>query len=168
MQVQLLADTARPPERGSKGAVGYDFFSNDENIVLPGILDNPKLEEFDPDSLANDIILTVKDIDPETCIGTPIKTGCAIALPEGHVGLFRDRSSYGVRGVIVTAGVIDPDYRGEVLVCLANLNIFPVLITPGAKIAQMLVLACRQDEVDVVTSLPATRRGAGGFGSTGG
>jgi dUTP pyrophosphatase len=97
----------------------------------------------------------------------PVKTGIAIELPPCHVGLIRDRSSYGVRGIVVTAGVIDPDYRGEIIICLANLNPFEIILSAGAKVAQMLVMPTCCTAVEIVESLSTTDRGGGGFGSSG-
>ena len=155
MRVKLLTDTAMAPTRGSDGAVGYDFYS-DEAVRLPTAQSTVSLYQNESSLIG--------DLEPST---VRIKTGCAIELPRGHVGLLKTRSSYAKRGVIVTGGVIDPDYRGEVLVCLENLNDFLVEIPKGSKIAQMLIIPCWRGQVGQVSDLSETQRGSGGFGSTG-
>ncbi len=103
-----------------------------------------------------------------------VPTGIVIALPPGCEAQVRPRSGLALRhGITVlnSPGTIDADYRGEVGVILANLGNEPFTVTRGMRIAQMVVakverLAWRQ--VDEVAQLPATARGAGGFGSTGG
>jgi len=116
-------------------------------------------------------------LDLRACLDAPIElapgelalvpTGLALAIPPGHVGLIRDRSSLAVAGLVCTAGVIDSDYRGEVMVALRNLGSSPFLIHHEDRIAQMLLLPCPQARVVELSDLPATRRGVGGFGSTG-
>ena len=104
---------------------------------------------------------------------TPVHTDVAVALPPGHFGDVRPRSSLAKIGVSVRGGVIDSDYRGELVVLL---HIDPsdegdgprdYLIKEGDRIAQLLVLPCATPEVAIVVNLPPTQRAAGGFGSTG-
>lgn len=99
-----------------------------------------------------------------------VGTGLAMALPPGHEGQVRPRSglarSHGVT-VLNAPGTIDADYRGEVVVLLVNLGGEPVTISPGQRIAQLVVAPVAQVSVDEVTTLPSSARGAGGFGSTG-
>jgi dUTP pyrophosphatase len=99
-----------------------------------------------------------------------VPTGLAIALPHGYEAQVRPRSGLAYNeGVTVlnAPGTVDADYRGEVKVILVNLSDKPVTLTPGQRIAQMVVapvttLAWAETEL-----LPETARGAGGFGSTG-
>jgi dUTP pyrophosphatase len=96
-----------------------------------------------------------------------VRTGVAIAVPFGNVGLICDRSSMGAKGVRTLGGVVDAGYRGEVLVLLINLTRAPLNISKGDKIAQMLVLPvnlCAVEERDVLSD---TARADSGFGSTG-
>jgi len=94
-------------------------------------------------------------------------TGIACAIPEGHVGLIRPRSSLAVRyGVDVLAGVIDSDYRGEIKVLFMNLGYEGVKLEAGDRIAQLLVVPVITESMEV-KDLPLTFRGGGGFGSTG-
>lgn len=96
-----------------------------------------------------------------------LRTGIAMAIPEGHVGLICDRSSMGAKGVRTLGGVVDSGYRGEVQVLLINLRNEPLTVRAGDKIAQMLVLPVNLAQVEEAKSLDNTQRGAGGFGSTG-
>lgn len=100
-----------------------------------------------------------------------VPTGIALALPEGCEGQVRPRSGLALRhGVTVlnSPGTIDSDYRGEIGVILANLGSESVTIARGERIAQLVVAPVRQVEWQTVASLPASPRGAGGFGSSGG
>lgn len=96
-----------------------------------------------------------------------VKTGIAMQIPKGHVGLVRDRSSMGKQGITVVGGVIDSDYRGELMVMLVNLVHQSVVILPGDKIAQILILPVHTPELEEVVELDASSRGDKGFGSTG-
>jgi dUTP pyrophosphatase len=96
-----------------------------------------------------------------------VRTGYAFELPKGHYGQLRERSSLAKQGLIATAGVIDSDYRGEVMVALANLSDNPKVIKGGERFAQMIVLPINSMNVEVATMLTDTDRGQGGFGSTG-
>lgn len=98
-----------------------------------------------------------------------IRTGIAMAIPDGYVGLIWPRSSLAVKyGVTVEAGVIDSDYRGEVTVLLRN-NTKNLALTfnAGDRVAQMVIQAYSTLPAVEVDDLPDTERGAGGFGSTG-
>ncbi len=97
-----------------------------------------------------------------------VKTGIAIEFTSGHGALLRDRSSMASRGLAVTAGVIDAGYRGEIQVIMHNLSDQDVFIAAGDKIVQMIpVLPQTNFPVEEVDDLTETKRGAGGFGSTG-
>jgi dUTP pyrophosphatase len=99
-----------------------------------------------------------------------VPTGFAIALPAGYEGQVRPRSGLAAKhGVTVlnAPGTIDADYRGEVKVILINLGDEPFVVTRGMRIAQMVVAPVVAVDVAEVDGLPATARGAGGFGSTG-
>ena len=97
-----------------------------------------------------------------------IKTGIAMAIPVGYVGLFWDKSGVAVkRGMKTIAGVIDAGYRGEVLVGLHNLGNEPQTFNVGDKVAQMLIQKVEHFALEEVSELDETARGEGGFGSTG-
>ncbi|MCC6646582.1 MAG: dUTP diphosphatase [Polyangiaceae bacterium] len=99
-----------------------------------------------------------------------VKVGVALALPAGHVGLVCPRSglalAHGV-GVVNGPGVLDEDYRGEVGVLLINHGAAKVELSRGERVAQLVVLPAPLVEAREVDSLDETRRGDGGFGSTG-
>jgi dUTP pyrophosphatase len=97
-----------------------------------------------------------------------VATGLFLAVPEGHVGLLRDRSSMALKKIRVYAGVIDSSYRGEVLVLLQFDGDGNYHIEPGDKIAQLLVVPTASALAVMETpNLDATTRGDAGFGSTG-
>ncbi len=97
-----------------------------------------------------------------------VKTGIAIEFTSGHGALLRDRSSMASRGLAVTAGVIDAGYRGEIQVIMHNLGASDAAIAAGDKIVQMIPVRPETNfPVEEVDDLSETKRGAGGFGSTG-
>lgn len=100
-----------------------------------------------------------------------IPTGIAIGLPgPDYVALVFARSGLGIKHGIAPAncvGVIDSDYRGEILVGLQNSSDTDYTIQPGNRIAQLAVMPVIQAELEVTDTLDKTERGAGGFGSTG-
>jgi dUTP pyrophosphatase len=99
-----------------------------------------------------------------------VPTGIAIALPEGYEAQIRPRSGLALNhGVTVlnSPGTIDADYRGEIQVILANLGGAPVTIARGQRIAQLVVAPVARVAWQETARLPESRRGAGGFGSTG-
>ena len=100
-----------------------------------------------------------------------IPTGIAIALPAAdYVALVFARSGLGIKHGIAPAncvGVIDSDYRGEILVGLQNSGDTDYTVQPGDRIAQLMITPVIQVQVRMVEELDDTARGAGGFGSTG-
>ena len=100
-----------------------------------------------------------------------IPTGIAIALPSAdYVALVFARSGLGIKHGVAPAncvGVIDSDYRGEVLVGLQNAGSADYTVQPGDRVAQLMIAPVIQAAVRLVDDLDETRRGTGGFGSTG-
>ena len=100
-----------------------------------------------------------------------IPTGIAIALPSAeYVALVFARSGMGIKHGVAPAncvGVIDSDYRGEIMVGLHNAGESDYTVQPGDRIAQLMVVPVVQAQVQMVEELDDTARGAGGFGSTG-
>lgn len=99
-----------------------------------------------------------------------IRTGLSVAIPEGYVGLIYARSGLACKSGIAPAnkvGVIDADYRGEIMVCLFNHGNNSYTISDGDKIAQMVVTPFVHCEYEEADELDETVRGNGGFGSTG-
>jgi dUTP pyrophosphatase len=102
--------------------------------------------------------------------GAKLRTGLALAIPVGFVGMIADRSSMASKGLKTAGGIIDSGYRGEVQVVLWNLTDQEMLVQAGDRIAQLLVIPVALPRVEVVADFAdggATSRGAGGFGSSG-
>lgn len=143
LSVKKLRDGAEIPENATTGSAGYDLCAClDQSVVIaPG----------------------------ETC---KVGTGIAIALPDENCAAFLyARSGLGVKHGIVPAncvGVIDADYRGEIIVGLTNHSQVAFTVNHRDRIAQMVIAPVFHPEVIECTELDDTERGAGGFGSTGG
>ena len=102
-----------------------------------------------------------------------INTGVHVEIPKGWVGLLLPRSSWGAQGwsLANTIGVIDSDYRGEIIVQAKRDSTKGwMTIHPGERVVQLVVVRCdaAAKKVDSLDSLTVTERGDGGFGSTGG
>lgn len=141
IEIKRLSETARLPERGSSLAAGYDLFADlsDEVEIAPH----------------------------ETVM---IGTGIALAIPEGYFGGIFARSGLSAKEGLRPAnctGVVDADYRGEVKVALHNDGNNAKMISPGQKIAQMVILPFLPVSFTEMEQLDQTARGEGGFGSTG-
>ncbi len=138
LRVKKLCEAAQLPVRGSAGAVGYDLTSTEGCVILPG---------------------------KRAVVGT----GISVQLPPGVYGRVAPRSGLAVKnGLHVGAGVVDPDYTGEIKVVLFNLDENPFVVKPGYRIAQLVLERCEVPPVEEVTEdLSRSERGAGGFGSTG-
>ena len=138
LNVSKLIPTAILPVRASVGAAGYDLFSTDSYVVLPGRR-------------------------------VVVSTGISIQLPPGTYGRIAPRSGLAVKhGLDTLAGVIDPDYTGEIKVVLQNLDTAqPFVIRPGYRIAQLILEKFEVVEVVETGAPEATERGDAGFGSTG-
>ena len=96
------------------------------------------------------------------------RTGIAVEIPDGHVGLLFPRSSISKTSCSLrnSVGVIDSGYRGEIILkfgCISNLDCYK----PGDRVGQLLILPYPQIEFEEVYELSETSRGIGGFGSTG-
>jgi dUTP pyrophosphatase len=101
---------------------------------------------------------------------TAIPTGFVVELPAGFEAQVRPRSGLALRSGLTVAnapGTIDSDYRGELRVLLVNLGTEAVTIGRGDRVAQLVVAPVTRAEFIEVDSLSSSRRGAGGFGSTG-
>lgn len=135
--VKRLVQDATLPTRGSSGAVGYDLYSIDEVVVSPS---------------------------QRALVGT----GVAVILPMNVYGRVAPRSGLAVKhGIQVGAGVVDPDYRGEIKVVIFNQGDRDFVIKKGDRIAQLVLERCETPDVREIESLDETDRGSGGFGSTG-
>lgn len=99
-----------------------------------------------------------------------VPTGLAMELPEGYAGLIYARSGLASKKGLAPAnkvGVIDSDYRGEVMVALHNHSRVAADVEPGERIAQLVITPYLMGIFNEVSELDETARGAGGFGSTG-
>lgn len=99
-----------------------------------------------------------------------IKTGLAMEVPVGYAGLIYARSGLATKKGLAPAnkvGVVDADYRGEVMVALHNHSLVEASVEPGERIAQMVIAPFLTANFIVADELEDTVRGAGGFGSTG-
>ena len=98
----------------------------------------------------------------------PVKTGLRVQIPRGHYGRIAERSGYGQRcGLAIRGGVIDTDFRGELIVVMHNLGSVEYAFPAGTKIAQLICERVSYPVVREVQVLDETERGEGGFGSTG-
>ena len=107
-------------------------------------------------------------VDPGQTVAIP--TGIAMEVPVGCAGLVYARSGLGVKRGLAPAnkvGVIDSDYRGEIMVMLHNHGSVPQTLQPGERVAQILITPVLTPAYEEVDALTDTKRGAGGFGSTG-
>ena len=100
-----------------------------------------------------------------------VRTGVAIALPIGTVGLIHPRSGMAAKNglsIVNTPGTIDSGYRGELMVCLLNTDRTEAIeITRGMRIAQLVIQRVELAQFEEVDQLDETERGSGGYGSTG-
>ena len=141
MNIKKLNENARIPTYGSEFAAGADLYA----------------------CLDADVTIS----PAETLL---IHTGLAMQIPEGLVGLIYARSGLASKKGLAPAnkvGVIDSDYRGEIMVALHNHGTIPQTISDGERIAQIVFAPYYAAEFSVVDELDDTTRGTGGFGSTG-
>lgn len=98
-----------------------------------------------------------------------VKTGVAVEIPKGYVGLLIPRSSLSKLGITMTnsIGVIDSDYRGELMASLMYHGEHCYEIQQGQRIVQLVIVPILLPEFNIVNKLDTTARGEGGFGSTG-
>jgi dUTP pyrophosphatase len=139
LKIKKLTEDAILPSYAHKGDAGLDLYANEEVVIWSGF-------------------------------GQPytIKTGISMQIPEGCVGLIWEKSGLAEKyGFSVMGGVIDSTYRGEIIVLLKNSGTVPVRVEKGRKIAQLLIQPVESVTVEEVNNLNETKRGKGGFGSTG-
>ncbi len=98
---------------------------------------------------------------------THVHTGIAVELPENTSGIIWGKSSVESKGIKAMAGLIDAPYRGELIVCMYNLNEQEFVFEAGQKVAQLVVLPTLYPAFEETNQLSDTSRGSGGFGSTG-
>jgi len=125
----------------------------------------PKYAHFDD---AGFDLFAIEDTLVKVKERIPVKTGIAMEIPTGYVGLIWDKSGLSVKeGIKTIAGVIDSTYRGEILVAVTNLSDKDYKFEKGHKVAQMIIQKKETVEFEEVTELAETKRGHGRLGSTG-
>lgn len=116
-------------------------------------------------------LLAAEDVSMKPSERALVPTGLAFAIPEGYAGYVQPRSGLAINrglGLINSPGLIDSGYRGEVKIALINLDPDNVIhISRGDKIAQLVILEVPPVSLVEVDELPESKRGSGGFGSTG-
>jgi len=141
------------------------------NIKVKPLSDLAKLPEYaTAGSACFDIATTSDGVDVTPGSSAVLKTDLSFEIPPGYVMLVYSRSGHGFKNGIRLAngtGVIDSDYRGELMVKLHNDSSRIFSINRGDRIAQAMIVPVQQVEFDAVEELSDTERGAGGFGSTG-
>ena len=167
---KLLVDTVMDKMFGIFNAAAEKYHSY--AIELPIQLeDGAQVPTYAHDSDAAADMYAMEDTTISAhSIGTPVKTGVHIQLPEGWVAFILPRSSIGAKTPLRlsnSAGVIDSGYRGEVRALYDNIGNEPYQIHKGDRIAQMLVMPSYRFKANVVDSLEDSDRGEAGFGSTG-
>jgi dUTP pyrophosphatase len=137
LKFSKLHANAKLPTRGSQYAAGLDLYCVDDFSILPGAR-------------------------------TLAKIGLAVAIPQGFYGRIAPRSSLAADyGINVLAGVIDSDYRGEIICILVNHGEEAVHIKAGTRIAQLILESIVVPMPEWADDLDTTERDIGGFGSTG-
>ena len=140
LKIKKLSDKAVIPTYGSEYAAGADLYSCEGELTFaPG----------------------------ETKM---VHTGLAMQIPVGYVGLIYARSGIATKRGLAPAnkvGVIDSDYRGEIMVALHNHSDSDKTVSHGERIAQLIIMPFYKTDFEVVLDLNETTRGDGGFGSTG-
>ncbi len=110
----------------------------------------------------------VEEITIATHQRVQVKTGIALGIPQGHVGLIWDKSGVShKRGLKTLGGVVDAGYTGEVLIGIYNTNTEDQTFAVGDKVAQILIQKVEHPDIVEVSSLKESARGTKGFGSTG-
>lgn len=135
--------------------------------IDPGV----PLPAYAHDGDAGADLYAAEDVTLEPFGRAAVRTGVAVAIPDGFAGFVHPRSGLATRHGVTVAnapGTIDAAYRGEVKVALVNLDPkTPYTVHRGDRIAQLVVQQVARARLLVVEELPATLRSDGGFGSTG-
>jgi len=149
----------------------------EQEQILLRWLNRDKAQELDVPAYHSDL---AAGMDIQAAVNGPqvlqpgeiklLPTGFAVALPPGYELQIRPRSGLAIKHgitIINSPGTIDADYRGEVKIGLINLGQEPFTINRGDRIAQMILAPVCRAVIQETTTLPETRRQAGGFGHTG-
>lgn len=141
LRVKFLSESAKAPTVAHPGEdLGYDIYAAFKIIIAP---------------------------KGQAVVSTGIAIECTSPAGEPMGALLRDKSSMAARRLMLTGGVIDAGYRGEIRVVMENLGDQPAVINAGDKIANLIPYPVLTGEVQVVEELAESSRKAGGFGSSG-
>ena len=141
IRIKKINENAKMPTYGSEYSAGADLYALLEEAI---------------------------EIKPHETVF--VHTGISVEIPEGYCGLIFARSSMGAKRGLAPAnkvGVIDADYRGEIMVALHNHSEVTATVEPFERIAQLAIVPFLKAEFEEAAELSDTVRGAGGFGSTG-
>ena len=142
IKIKKLNENARIPSRATEGSAGMDLYSAESESIT---------------------------INPHEC--KKIHTGIAVQLESPYYAAFvYARSGTAIKHGVAPAncvGLIDSDYRGEIICGLVNQFDIPYTVEPGERIAQLVIAPVIIPEIEIADELDETDRGAGGFGSTG-
>lgn len=141
VKYKKLNENAKVPSYGTSGAAGADIYAllDKETVINPG----------------------------ETLL---IHSGIALQIPDGYVGIVCARSGLSTKRGLAPAnkvGIIDSDYRGEIMIPLHNHSNAPAAIAPNERIAQLVIVPYLSVDFTETDDLDDTQRSTGGFGSTG-
>ena len=141
------------------------------NVKIKKLSENAIIPTYgSPFSAGADLYSAMDEVTIAPHTTTLIKTGLALELPVGYVGLIYARSGLATKRGLAPAnkvGVIDCDYRGEVMVALHNHSEIAQIVAKGERIAQLVITPYVVAEFEEANELSETVRGEGGFGSTG-
>lgn len=113
-------------------------------------------------------LYSIEDLNIAPLSRVRAHTGLSVAIPEGFYGRIAPRSGLAANhGLDVLSGVIDADYRGEVICLLYNTGVYAIALPAGSKMCQLIIEQIITPTPAWEENLPETTRGAGGFGSTG-
>ena len=137
ININLIHENAKLPTRGSDESAGLDLYTITSVTIPPGHR-------------------------------TLLSTGLAMSMPDGYVGLIWPRSKLAAKmGIDVLAGVVDSDYRGEIMISLLNTGLDPVEIKAGDKVAHMIIQKHYSNmQINLVDDLDRTMRGQAGVNSS--
>ena len=137
IKIKKLHSEAKLPSYAHPGDAGMDIFAIEKTVIKPG------------EHLA-------------------VKTGVSMEIPKGYVGLVWDKSGLSIKeGLKILGGVIDSGYRGEIMIGMINLSKKKYIFEAGHKVAQILIQKIESPKILESSSLVKSKRGHGGFGSTG-
>ena len=139
IKIKLLTPSAQLPTRSTEGSAAFDLYASEHIAIEAGGVSR-------------------------------VPVGLAVEIPVGFYADLRLRSGFASKNsaALCSSGVVDSDYRGEVMIPVINHGREMIVISVGDRIGQMLILPVPETEIAQVEELTDTVRGNGGFGSTGG